>query len=379
MTALFDPFTLRGITLRNRIVIPPMVMYRAGHDGKANDWHLAHYGRLAMGGASMVFVESTQIDPRGRVGYADLGLWSDEQIGPLRRISDFIKSQDCVPAIQLSHTGRKGGIRRPWDGYTVLDEEDARLRNEPPWPVIGPSAVPYTKGAQVPWELRVDELPQVISLWAAAARRAFEAGFEMLEIHAAHGYLLHQFLSPIANYRTDQYGGDLTGRMRFPLEVVEAVRAAWPQGMALLVRVSSVDDGVDEGWTLEDTVVFSREMKARGVDAIDCSSGGIGGSPTNSNRLARGPGFQVPFAERVRREVEIPTVGVGLITTPEFAAEIVDTGRADLVAIGREALIDPNWPNSARTHMQPERGFADWPPESGWWLDKRSASLRAGR
>lgn len=375
MTKLFEPFELRGVTLRHRIIVPPMAMYRAGPDGTANDWHLVHYGRLAMGGAAMVMVESTAVAAEGRIGYACLGLWDDAQIVPLRRVADFIRSQGAIPAIQINHTGRKGSWRRPWDGYTQLTDEDAELRGERAWITRGPSAIPVSEGKPAPAPLEPAEIAEIVADWAAAARRARAAGFDILEIHAAHGYLLNQFLSPIANHRTDGYGGDLAGRMRLTLEVTEAVRAAWPEDKPLLLRVSAVD-GVEGGWTLDETVALARALKARGVDAIDCSSGGIGGSATVM-RVPRGPGFQVPFAERVRREAGIPTIAVGLITTPEQAAEIVDADRADIVAIGREALVDPNWPCAARTHLQRERGYADWPPESGWWLDRRILSLRA--
>jgi 2,4-dienoyl-CoA reductase-like NADH-dependent reductase (Old Yellow Enzyme family) len=375
MSALFEPFAMRSVTLRHRLVVSPMCMYACAPDGKATDWHLVHYGHLAMGGAAMVMLEATSIDPVGRHSYADLGIWSDEHVAPLRRIADFIKSQDSVPAIQLQHAGRKASARRPWHGGSPLTEEDAALRGEQPWQAVGPSPIPLSEGKPVPTALKLEDLPAIVGMWAAAARRALAAGFEVVEIHAAHGYLLNQFLSPLANQRSDRYGGDLEGRMRLPLEVAEAVRAVWPDDKPVLVRVSCVD-GVEGGWTLEETVALSKELKARGVDAIDCSSGGIGGAAT-MNRLARFPGFQVPFAERVRREAEIPTVAVGLIMTPELAAEIIDSGFADLVAIGREVLVDPNWPNAARTSLQPEAGYAHWRQVAGWWLDKRAAILRS--
>ena len=376
MTALFDPFTLRGVTLKTRIVVSPMCTYAAAPDGLANDWHFAHYARLGMGGASMVILEATAIEAHGRHCYSDLGIWSDDHIAPLRRIAEFLKAQNCVPALQLQHAGRKASAGRPWHGAKPLDEEDVRLRGEHPWQTVGPSAVPYAAGAPVPTALSVGEMHELTAMWVAAAKRALAAGFEVIEVHAAHGYLLHQFLSPLSNKRNDEYGGDLAGRMRWPLEVVQAVRAAWPQDKPLFVRVSSVDGAEEDGWTLDDTVAFAQKLKALGVDLVDCSSGGIGGSAT-MNRLARSPGFQAPFAERVRHEVGIATIAVGLIMTPELAAEIVDAGQADLVAIGRQVLVDPNWPCAARTHLQPERGFSDWPAASGWWLDKRAQILKA--
>lgn len=376
MSALFEPFSLRGMTLKNRIVVSPMCTYSAAADGLVTDWHFVHYGRLAMGGAGMVMLEATSIEANGRHCYSDLGVWSDEHIAPLRRVAEFIKAQGAVPALQLQHAGRKASAGRPWHGAKPLGEEDIRLRGEHPWQVYGPSPVPYTEGAPVPIEFSIEDLNDVKKAWVKAAERALAAGFEVIEVHAAHGYLLNQFLSPLANFRTDQYGGDLESRMRWPLEVIEAVRAAWPEDKPLFVRVSAVDGTETGGWMLEDTVVFARELKALGVDLVDCSSGGIGGGAT-MNRLARSAGFQVPFAERVRKEAEIPTIAVGLIMTPELAAEIVDRGQSDLVAIGREVLVDPNWPCAARTHLQAERGYTDWPGATGWWLDKRAQILKS--
>lgn len=366
MTRIFEPLQLRGLTLANRIVIPPMCMYQAERDGTATDWHLAHYGALARGGAAAVFLEATAVEDRGRISHADLGLWSDAQVPALARIARFMKSQGCVPGIQLAHAGRKGSARRPWHGNLPLDQEDVRLRGESPWDVVAPSAVALGPSAPEPRALSPSELREVVDAWGAAARRAYQAGFEVLEIHAAHGYLIHQFLSAVSNRRTGLHGGEFDGRARFLLEVVEAVRAHWPQDLPLLVRVSSID-GVEGGWTLEDTVALARKLKAAGVDAIDCSSGGMPGA-----RVPRGAGFQVPYARAVRREAAMPTVAVGLITTPEFAAQIIDDGDADLVAIGREALVDPNWPARARTRLQPQGGFSHWPQETGWWLDNRA-------
>jgi 2,4-dienoyl-CoA reductase-like NADH-dependent reductase (Old Yellow Enzyme family) len=376
MTKLFQPFTLRGITLKNRVMISPMCTYRAGQDGMAHDWHLAHYGRLAMGGAGLVMTESISVVPEGRHCLGDIGIWNDAQIAPLKRIADFIKAQDSVPAIQLQHAGRKASSTRPWDGGArALNEEDLRLRGEKGWTTVAPSPLAYTPSAPVPRELTLAEIRELVEQYAAAAERALRAGFEVIEVHAAHGYLINEFLSPIANHRTDAYGGDLKNRMRFLFEIIDRVRSIWPQDKPVLVRVSAVD-GMDGGWSLDDTVVLARELKKRGVDAIDCSSGGMGGSAVNA-RVPRGPGFQVPFAERVRQEADMPTIAVGLILKPTQAAEIVDHGRADIVAIGREALRDPNWPNAARTQLHPEGGHAHWQDPVGWWLDRRAQSLAA--
>jgi len=374
MTELFSPFALRGLTLKNRIAIPPMCQFAAA-DGLANDFHLAHYGRFALGGAGLIIVESTAIDPSGRISYGDIGLWRDEQVEPLRRLTALLTSLGAAPAIQINHAGRKAAQRRPWDGASPLDANDA-ARGEPPWPVIGPSALAAADGWPTPRALTETDIHGLVDAWAAAARRADRAGFAALEVHAAHGYLLHQFLSPLSNRRNDAYGGDRAGRMRFALEVAEAVRSVWPQEKPLFVRVSAVD-GFAGGWDLDDTVALSRELKTRGVDAIHCSSGGLLSAATAA-RVPRAPGFQVQFAERVRREAGVPSIAVGLILTPSQAAEIVDTGKADIVAIGREALVDPNWALHARRALTPERGYADWPQESGWWLDRRVASLAAG-
>jgi 2,4-dienoyl-CoA reductase-like NADH-dependent reductase (Old Yellow Enzyme family) len=251
-----------------------------------------------------------------------------------------------------------------------MTQEDVELRGEHPWQVIGPSPIPLSEGKPAPIEIRGDDIPTHIDTWVAATQRAVAAGFDVIDVHAAHGYLLNQFLSPIANQRTDGYGGSLENRMRFPLQVIEAVRAALPQETALFVRVSVVD-GVDLGWTLEKSIVLAREMKARGVDVVDCSSGGIGGAAT-MNRMARSPGFQVPLAE-----AGIPTVAVGLILTPEQANAIVEDGKADIVAIGREFLAQPNWANMALTQLDPEQSYDHWPPNMGWWLDKRAEIIRS--
>lgn len=377
MTKLFEPMQIRDTTLQHRIVIPPMAMYSATPEGCATDWHLVHYGRLAMGGAAMVVVESTAVEDRGRIGYACLGLYDDRQIDPLRRVASAIRSQGSVPAIQLNHTGRKGSWRRPWDGYCALTEDDIHLRSEAPWEVISPSPIPLSPERENPHEMSEEDIRQNIELWCDAARRADVAGFEVLEIHAAHGYLVHQFLSPLSNQREDSYGGDLQRRMRFALELVEALRSVWPASKPLFVRLSAVD-GKDGGWTLDDSVKLSRELVARGVDVIDCSSGGLGGSATNA-RIPRGPGYQIPFAQRIRTDTGALTMGVGLITTPEQAAEVIDHERADLVAIGREALVSPNWADLARTRLDPGAGYSEWHDQFGWWLDKREQSLQASQ
>jgi 2,4-dienoyl-CoA reductase-like NADH-dependent reductase (Old Yellow Enzyme family) len=374
---LFTPLSLRAIELKNRIVISPMCQYSA-KDGFPNDWHFVHLGKFAQGGAGVVFAEATAVHPNGRISHGDLGIWSDEHIVPFKRIVNFIKSQRAVPAMQLAHAGRKGSMQRPWHGNGPLNASD-RARGEEPWPIVAPSAIPMDKGWITPSALAMSDIKLLTEVWRNAAARAVEAGFEILEIHSAHGYLFHEFLSPLTNKRNDSYGGDLAGRMRFPLEVAAALREAWPSNLPLLTRISSVD-GIEGGWTIEDSVVYARELKARGVDVIDCSSGGLIGSATAAS-IPRGLGFQVPFAERVRKEADIKTMSVGLIVEPLQAETILQNGQADLIAIGREALFDPNWPVHAEYALAKsiEEAFSDWPQQYGWWLQRREPGLRAAK
>lgn len=373
---LFTPLTLRGVTLRNRVAISPMCQYSAV-DGIANDWHFAHLARFALGGAGLVCVEASAVARDGRITHGDLGLWADEQVAPLRRIADFLKAHGAVPAIQLAHAGRKASMQRPWHGNGPMSAAD-RARGDEPWIPVAPSPVPIDEGWLVPAALSREDLAGLRQAWRLAARRALDAGFEIVEIHAAHGYLLNQFLSPLVNRREDAYGGDRAGRMRFPLEIAETVRAAWPADRPVFVRISAVD-GAEGGWTVEDTLALAGELKARGIDVIDCSSGGIAGSATGT-RIPRSPGFQVPFAERVRREVGIAAMAVGLILEPVQAEEILRRGQADIVAIGREALSDPNWPlHAERTLAGAGSGFGSWPVQAGWWLERREQALSAFR
>ncbi|MGB3864039.1 MAG: NADH:flavin oxidoreductase/NADH oxidase [Xanthobacteraceae bacterium] len=372
---LFQPLTLRGVCLPNRIVISPMCQYSA-IDGIANDWHLVHLGKFAQGGAGVVMVEATAVVPEGRITHGDLGLWNDAQQAPLARIAAFVQSQGAVPAIQLAHAGRKASMQRPWYGNAALTVED-RARGDQPWPIVAPSAIPLEDGWLMPHALTVAEMVALREQWRLATLRAAAAGFALLEVHCAHGYLLHEFLSPLSNRRDDAYGGDRAGRMRFPLEIIETVRAAWPADRPLSVRISSVD-GVDGGVQIEDSIAFAREAKARGVDVIDCSSGGLMGSATAA-RIPRGYGFQVPYAAAIRREAEIATMAVGLIVHPQQAEDVLAQGEADLIGIGREVLFDPNWPLHARLSLTDADGgerFGDWPEQYGWWLERREPGLR---
>jgi 2,4-dienoyl-CoA reductase-like NADH-dependent reductase (Old Yellow Enzyme family) len=334
--ALLSPLTLRGLTLPNRLVVAPMCQYSVT-DGFVGDYHLVHLGRFALGGFGLVIVEATGVTPEGRISPGDVGLWSDEHVPGLARVADFLHAEGAAAGIQLAHAGAKASSLRPWDGSGPVTAENAR-EGEAPWRTVSASAVPVGPGWPTPHALTVEELADVREAFVDATRRALTAGFDLVEVHAAHGYLLHQFLSPLSNHREDAYGGSLEARMRFTLEVVEAVRAAWPAERPLVVRVSAVD-GSSEGITLDDTVAFARELKARGVDAVDVSGGGIGGGWEH----ALGYGYQVPFAARIRAEADIPTMAVGLIVDARQAEAVVADGAADLVALAREAQDDPNF------------------------------------
>jgi 2,4-dienoyl-CoA reductase-like NADH-dependent reductase (Old Yellow Enzyme family) len=340
-SALFSPLALRGLAFRNRILISPMQQYAAGDDGMPNDFHRQHYGRQAIGGAGSVMTEALAVAPEARVTHADLGIWNDAQAEALKPIVETLGASGAVPATQLIHAGRKGSVGRPWEGYNPLTEADA-ARGSPPYQTLAASAIPANPGWHTPRAMDEDDIARAIDQFVQGARRAARAGFRFLEIHGAHGYLIHSFLSPLSNKREDQWGGDFAGRTRFMLAVAEAVRAEWPSDLPLSVRLSCVDDQ-DGGWTLDDSVALAKLLKARGVDLIDCSSGGLG-ERTTTKMIRRPEGYQVPFAERIRRDAAVPTIAVGLITTPEFAESVIRGGRADMVAIGREALFNPHWP-----------------------------------
>jgi 2,4-dienoyl-CoA reductase-like NADH-dependent reductase (Old Yellow Enzyme family) len=370
---LFTPIILREVTLKNRVVIAPMATYSAV-DGIAQDFHFAHWGRLVLGGAGCVFVEATAVTAQGRITNGDMGLWSSAHMPPLARIAAFMKAQGVVSGIQLAHAGRKGSMQRPWFGNGPLTPEDL-ARGERTWDIVAPTAEPMAEGFIVPKALSVADLAALKGHWVDAARRAIDCGFEVLEIHNAHGYLIHQFLSPLSNKRNDAYGGDFAGRTRFPLELAEALRAAWPKDKPVFLRVSAID-GLEGGWTLDDTVAYAKELKLRGIDVIDCSSGGLFGSATAA-RVKRSWGFQVPYAERVRREAGIRTMAVGLIVDPFYAEDILRKGQADLIAIAREALVNPCWPQMAEIALGRAAFDAmdDWPVQYGWWLKHRERSI----
>jgi 2,4-dienoyl-CoA reductase-like NADH-dependent reductase (Old Yellow Enzyme family) len=368
---LFEPLKLRGVTVKTRVVVSPMCQYSAT-EGLANDWHFAHLARFALGGAGMVFTEAAAVERDGRITHGDLGLWADMQVEPLERIAAFLKGNGAVPAIQLAHAGRKASMQRPWHGNGPLDDSD-RARGEDVWPVCGPSEIPMDAGWLTPHALTLEEIGRLRGSWTAAALRALAAGFEVIEVHGAHGYLLHEFLSPLSNHRTDRYGGSFDNRIRLALEIVEDVRAVWPEDKPLLFRVSSVD-GIDGGWSIEDSIALARRLASLGVDVMDCSSGGLMGSATAA-RVKRFPGFQVPYAAAIRREAGVPVMTVGLILEPGQAEDILQSGDADLIAIGREALRNPQWPLHAEEALGVDNAYASWPVQTGWWLDKRKKSL----
>lgn len=332
MDSLFDRFRLRDVTLRNRIGVSPMCQY-SSVDGFANDWHLVHLGSRAVGGAGLVMTEATAVSPEGRISPADLGIYDDGHIAMLARIARFISEQGAAPGMQLAHAGRKASTGRPWDGGKPISPSDGG------WEVIGPSPIPFDVGHPTPRAMTAADMDKVKGDFRLAAERAAAAGMVWLELHMAHGYLLHSFLSPLCNQRTDSYGGSFENRVRFPLEVVRNVRAAWPQANPLTVRLSCTD-WAEGGWTLEQSVAFSRILKGEGVDLIDCSSGGA----VPNAKVVTGPGYQVPFSARIRKEAGIPTSAVGLIAHAEQARDIVSQGEADLVFMAREFLRDPYWP-----------------------------------
>jgi 2,4-dienoyl-CoA reductase-like NADH-dependent reductase (Old Yellow Enzyme family) len=339
---LFSPLRLRSIELRNRIAVSPMCQY-SGVDGFATEWHFVHLGSRAVGGAAIVMVEATAVEQRGQISRADLGLWKDEHIEPLKRIAAFVKSAGAVPAIQLAHAGRKASTDKPWLGGRPMDIDHGG------WRPVAPSPLSFTEKHNTPTELRQEQIHEIIEAFVASTQRAITAGFEILELHAAHGYLIHEFLSPLSNHRTDQYGGSFENRTRFAREVVESVRKVWPDRLPLFVRLSCTD-WVDGGWSVEESVKLTRSLKTLGVDLLDCSSGGTSATA----QIPLEPGYQVPFAERIRRETGIPTGAVGLITDAKQADDIIRNSRADVVLLAREFLRDPYWPIHAALSLAAE-------------------------
>jgi 2,4-dienoyl-CoA reductase-like NADH-dependent reductase (Old Yellow Enzyme family) len=373
MSALFSPLKIRGVTIPNRVVVSPLCMYSAV-DGMAQPFHFAHLSTFARGNAGLVFTEATAITPEGRITPQCLGIWSDEHAAAIKPIVEFINSMGSVAGIQLAHAGRKASTSAPFAGGKPLlaDHPDS-------WQVVGPSAISVGPGFPEPTELSIADIKQLVSAFTLAAKRSVECGFEVIELHGAHGYLMNSFLSPISNHRTDEYGGDLAGRMRFPLEVSRAVREAVGEDIALFFRISAIDS-VEGGWTMDDSVAFSKELGDVGIDVVDCSSGGIKGAPSfrvnNEGQplkrsSARAPGFQVPYAERIKHETSLMSMAVGVIIDPVQAESIITEKQADLVALGREIMYDPFWPLHAAQTLQADPDFEMWPPQYKWAVDRR--------
>jgi 2,4-dienoyl-CoA reductase-like NADH-dependent reductase (Old Yellow Enzyme family) len=348
MAHLFEPLTVRGLVLRNRLGVSPMCQYSAV-DGLANDWHFVHLGARAVGGAALVHVEATAVSAEGRISPRDLGLWSEAQVEPLARIARFVSTQGAIAAIQLAHAGRKASTHAPWaQGGAAAAPSDGGISDENGgWTPVAPSAVPFDTGYRQPRALTKDEIAGVVMQFRDAAVRARAAGFDWLELHAAHGYLLHEFLSPLANRRNDDYGGSFDDRVRIVIDIVRALRRVWPDRLPLAVRLSC-SDWRDDGWTLEDSIALARRLAGEGVDLIDCSSGGIVPGVT----IPVGAGYQVPFAERIRAQAKILTAAVGMITESSHCDEIVHNGRADLVYLARQLLRDPHFPMHAAVELR---------------------------
>ncbi|MBS7255081.1 NADH:flavin oxidoreductase/NADH oxidase [Flavobacterium branchiicola] len=346
---LFSPITLKNVTLKNRIVISPMCQYSA-IDGFANDWHLVHLGSRASGGAGLIIQEATAVSPEARISPADLGIWKDEHIEKLKQINAFIISQNAIPGIQLAHAGRKASVSAPWLGNKKLDFVQGG------WQTVAPSAIAYHDNEPfLPEALDKNGIQKVISDFKSATKRVVEAGYQVLEIHGAHGYLLHQFLSPLTNIRTDEYGGSFENRIRFTLEVLEAVQSEWPSNLPLIVRISATD-WAEGGWNSEESVALSKILKEKGVDLIDVSSGGL----VSHQKITLGPGYQVPFAEKVKKEADILTGAVGLITNAKQAEGILTKGQADLILFARESLRNPNLPLDFANELKDD---IQWPKQ----------------
>ena len=382
MSKLLSPLTIRGVTLPNRIVVSPLCMYSAV-DGLAQPWHFAHLSTFARGKAGLVFAEATAVEATGRITPQCLGIWSDEHAAALKPITQFISDMGCVAGIQLAHAGRKASTASPFaGGGKPLDSDDPQA-----WQVVGPSAVPVAENFQTPRELTKEDLTRLTQTFVDAAKRSLEAGFEVIELHGAHGYLLHSFLSPLANFRTDEFSGSLENRMRYPLAVTQAVRQAVGESVPLFFRISAID-GPADGWSMDDSIALANELARCGVDIVDCSSGGIGGAPrfriddsgkplTKSS--ARTPGFQVPFAERIQNETPLKSMAVGVIIEPQQAEDIIASGQAELVALGREIMHDPFWPLRAGLELGDDPDYDMWPPQYKWAVDRRAQIARQNK
>ncbi len=366
---LFTPLQLRDLTLRNRLVLSPLCQYQAT-DGHVQDWHFAHHSGFALGGLGAAFVEATAVVRDGRITHGCTGIWQDSQIEGLKRIVDLYHNHGAACGIQIGHAGRRSSCMRPWDGAGPIKEKDGA---EQSWQRVGPSAIPEQPHYPVPQALSVGDIADMVDAFCAAARRALTAGFDIVEIHGAHGYLLHSFFSPVSNQRTDAYGGSREKRMKLPLEVAHAVREVWPAGKPLFYRVSSVD-GVDGGLAIEDTVALATELKKAGIDVVDCSSGGMSGPATLATTKIR-QGYQVPFAEAVRRDAGLATMAVGAIVDPHHAEAILRDGRADLIAMGRELMAEPHWAYRAALELGVSKPHDVLPWQYEFYLSRRAAAL----
>lgn len=368
---LFSPLTLRNVTLPNRVGVSPMCMY-ASVDGQVTDFHLAHLGRFALGGAGVVIAEATAVSPAGRISHFDAGLWSDEQLPGWQRIANFVTASGSIAGIQLGHAGRRAAVREPWRAGAPLDVND-ETAGFGPWSLVAPSAVPAGQGHAVPAALSSEEIARSVHDWHDAALRAVRAGFRFIELHGAHGYLLHSFLSPISNQRTDHYGGSSANRLRYPVEVVAAVRDAIGDGIPLSFRISSVD-GAAGGLGIDEMVEVAKALAEAGVDVIDTSSGGITTDRSSDTRIRRGFAFHADFSRRIRAEVDVYTATVGLIVDPEQASLLIERGDADIVLLGRQLLDDPNWAHHARIALGDE-SHDSWDVRFGSALGPRARTL----
>ena len=375
---IFNPLVLREVTIPNRIVLSPMQMYMSDKDGNTTDWHLAHLGKFAIAKFGVVFTEVLCIEKRGRSTYSDAGIWDDKHIKNLKRIASFISEQGSVPAAQIGHCGPKSSRQRPYDGLQPLSKSGDK-KNELPWKIVSCSAIPAAPGYDVPHSLKKTEIEKLIKKFGQSAKRCCTAGFKILDVHAAHGYLIHSFLSPISNKRNDKYGGSRENRMRFAIEIAKEIRKYWPNNYPLFFRLSCIDRFAG-GIEIEDTIELSKKLKNVGVDLIDCSSGGIKGPNSLfslASKEAPKPGFQVPFAEKIKKKCKIHTMSVGMILEPDQGNEIIKSGKSDLIALGREALYNPNWVLHAYRKYAKENNFDEWPPNVGWWLEVRQRMLKS--
>ena len=366
---LFSSFKIKSKSFRNRIVLSPMCQYKA-KDGVISDWHFQHYSRFAFSGLGAAFVEATGVSPEGRIGHGCTGIWSDSHVEGLSKIAKIFNEYNCLSGIQLAHAGRKASYLRPWDGASPITEND---KAEPAWQTIGPSAIPINNSSPVPKEMTVEDINKVREDFKKAAQRADKAGFDIIEIHGAHGYLLHSFFSPLSNQRNDQYGGSFENRTRFALEIIAEIKSVWPDNKPLFYRLSSID-APGQGANLEDNIKLAKSLKSVGVDVIDCSSGGITGSPVlTKSKIV--PGFQVPYSEKIKKDAEISSMAVGAIISADQANEIISNKRADLVAMGRELLADTQWAYKAATYFNLENAKDYLPDSYSFYLSRRDEYL----